>query len=238
MFLCGTLDQVTQALTIDDYQSGHLARFLVAEADPPPLTEENMYIEQYDGIDRSEDPWRQRLVDELSDAREFWQNITVPGKLKMVPFDRDAWDRLQKARWEIYQAAKADNQAEALLPTTDRMGNSMMKCAVLLAMADKQTTVRMRHVLKAMSLSEEWYASTAKIAGKIMHSSWSSRQEEILNAIKSHVDGITEAELYKRFRSRMQEKEIESDLSMLIKSESIRKVIEKKRIRYMRATRI
>jgi hypothetical protein len=89
-----------------------------------------------------------------------------------------------------------------------------------------------------MSLSEEWYASTAKIAGKIMHSSWSSRQEEILTAIRSHVDGITEAELYKRFRTKMQEKEIESDLSMLIKEESIRKVIEKKRVRYIRTNRI
>jgi hypothetical protein len=238
MFLCGTLDQVTQALTIDDYQSGHLARFLVAEADPPPLTRESMYIEQYDGIDRSEDPWRQRLIDELSSSREFWQNVTIPGKLKMIPFDREAWKRLQDARYEIYAAAQQDAQAEVLLPTIDRMGNSMMKCSVLLAMAEKQTTVRMRHVLKAMSLSEEWYASTAKIAGKIMHSSWSSRQEEILTAIRSHVDGITEAELYKRFRTKMQEKEIESDLSMLIKEESIRKVIEKKRVRYIRTNRI
>ena len=40
MFLCGTLHQVAEHLTIADYQSGHLARFLVAEADPPPLTED------------------------------------------------------------------------------------------------------------------------------------------------------------------------------------------------------
>jgi hypothetical protein len=238
MFLCGTLDQVTSALTIDDYQSGHLARFLVAEADPPPLTEDNMYVEQYDGIDRSEDPWRQRLIDELSDSREYWQNITVPGKLKMVPFDKEAWDRLQRARWEIYQAAKKDDQAEALLPTTDRMGTSMMKCAVLLAMADKSTSVRIRHILKAMSLAEEWYASTAKIAGKIMHSTWSSRQEEILTKIRSHVDGVTESEIYMRFRTKMQEKEIESDLSMLIKARLIKKVIEKKRIRYISVSRV
>ena len=238
MFLCGTLDQVTTALTIEDYQSGHLARFLVAEADPPPMTEDDMYAEQYDGVDRSEDPFRQRLMDELSNSRSFWETSTTPGKLRMVPFDPRAWDRLQKAKWEIYQSAKENDQAEALLPTTDRMGTSLMKAAVLIAMAEREPRVGMRHVFKAMHLAEEWYTSTATIAGRIMHSSWSARQEEILTKIRSHVDGVTEAEIYARFRSKMQEKEIESDLAVLMKAGLIRKVIDKKRIRYIRVSRL
>jgi hypothetical protein len=238
MFLCGTLDQVTNSLTIEDYQSGHLARFLVAEADPPPMTEEDMYAEQYDGVDRSEDPFRQRLIDELANSREYWYDITEPGRLKMIPFEPIAWDRLQKAKWEIYQKAKEHEQAEALLPTTDRMGTSLMKCAVLIAMSEREPKVSMRHVLKAMQLAEEWYTSTATIAGRIMYSSWSASQEEVLTKIRSQVDGVTEQEIYARFRTKMQEKEIESILTVLMRAGLIMKVIDKKRIRYARVNRL
>lgn len=238
MFLCGTLDQVTEALTIEDYQSGHLARFLVAEADPPPMTEDDMYAEQYDGIDRSEDFGRQRLIEEILAARGFWESNTTPGKLRLIPFTPEAWRRLQKAKWEIYEHAMANDMAEVLLPTTDRMGTSLMKAAVLLAMSERETTVGMRHVLKAMSLGEEWFTSTATIAGRIMHSSWSARQEEILTMIRSRVDGVTQREIYMRFRTKMQEKDIESDLNVLRKAELIRQVNDKGRVRYIRVSRV
>ena len=113
-----------------------------------------------------------------------------------------------------------------------------MKCAVLLAMSEKMERVEMRHVLKAIALAEEWYSATALIAGRIMHSSWSARQEELLAAAKSRVDGITQQELYTRYRTRMQEKDIESDLNVLMKAGLIKKVAERGRIRYIAITRL
>jgi hypothetical protein len=237
MFLCGTLDQVTGALTIEDYQSGHLARFLVAEADPPPMTEEDMYIEQYDGVDRSDDVRRVSLMNNLDAARAFWANQTPPGKTRIVPFSPDAWHRLQKAKWEIYRTAKDHEMAEVLLPTVDRMGTSVMKTAVLLAMAERFTQVEMRHVLKAMFLAEEWYGATARIVGRIMHSSWSAQQEEVLTMVRSRIDGVTQQEIYSRFRTKLQEKDIESIINVLLKAGMVRKIIERGgRIRYIRVS--
>lgn len=239
MFLCGTLDQVTSALTIDDYQSGHLARFLVAEADPPPMTKEDMYIEQYDGQDRSDDIVRRSLLNELAASRQFWLGqVKGFGRPKMIPFTAEAWQRYLDVKWEIYETAKNHELNEVLLPTTDRMGTSVMKCAVLLAMSEKMERVEMRHVLKAIALAEEWYSATAMIAGRILHSSWSARQEELLAAAKSRVDGITQQELYSRYRTRMQEKDIESDLNVLMKAGLIKKVAERGRIRYIAVTRL
>ena len=233
MFLCGTLQQVANALTIEDYQSGHLARFLIAEADPPPVTEESMYTDQFDGQNLSDDAVRQGLLNDIAAARTFWMNVTPPGETVLVPFEDSAWRRLQKAKYGLYQAADGHDLAEVLLPTTARMGDSMMKMAILLAMANREKVVRMPHLLKAMSLTEEWYRSTTRVAGKILHSEWAARQNEILTAIQARKEGVTEQDIYSRFRAKLQEREIESDLHVLTKSGLIHKTMERGRVRYI-----
>lgn len=233
MFLCGTLQQVTEHLTIADYQSGHLARFLVAEADPPPMTEEGMYTDQFDGQTLTDDVIRQGLINDIFAARAFWMEESTPGEPTMIPFDTPTWRRLQKAKWELYNVADKHELKEVLLPTTSRMGDSMMKMAILLAMADREKIVRMPHLLKAMELTEEWYRSTARVAGRILHSKWAAGQNEILAAIQARKEGVTEQEIYSRFRSKMQEKDIESDLHVLAKAGEIHKTMERGRVRYV-----
>lgn len=233
MFLCGTLQQVTAALTIEDYQSGHLARFLVAEADPPPVTEESMYVDQFDGQSLADDAVRQGLLNDVAAARTFWMTVTPPGETVMVPFEDATWKRLQKAKYELYRVAEQHELAEVLLPTTSRMGDSLMKMAILLAMVDREKVVRMPHLLKAMHLAEEWYRSTARVAGKILHSEWAARQNEILTAIQARKEGVTEQDIYSRFRAKVQERDIESDLHVLTKAGLIHKTIERGRVRYI-----
>lgn len=233
MFLCGTLEQVSGALTIEDYQSGHMARFLVAEADPPPLTEESMYTEQFDGQSLDQDMMRQGLLNDIAAARTFWMTVAAPGETVIIPFRDDAWRRLQKAKYELHKAAEEHELAEVLLPTTTRMGDSMMKTAILLAMADREKQVSMPHLLKAMNLTEEWYRATARVAGKILHSEWAARQNEILMAIQSRREGVTEQDIYARFRSKMHEKEIESALHVLSKAGEIHRVLERGRVRFV-----
>lgn len=233
MFLCGTLDQVAEHLTIGDYQSGHLARFLIAEADPPPLTEEGMFTEQFDGQNLTEDTVRQALLNDVFAARAFWMDATKPGEPILIPFDNAAWVRLQKARWELYRTADEHELKEVLIPTTTRMGDSMMKMAILLAMSQREKVVRMPHLLKAMEMTEEWYRSTARVAGRILHSKWAAGQNEILVAIQARKEGLTEQEIFSRFRSKMQLREIESDLHVLAKAGEIHKSNERGRVRYI-----
>lgn len=237
MFLCGTLHQVAESLTVKDYQSGHLARFLIAEADPPPITEEGMYTEQFDGQNLSDDSIRQGLLNDLSAARTFWMSITEPGETVLIPFEAEAWRRLQKAKYLLIQSVEGHEMAEVLLPTAERMGDSMMKMAILLAMADRQRQVRMPHLFRAMELAEEWYKSTVKIAGKILHSEWASRQDEILAAIQARREGVTEQDIYSRFRSKVQKSDIESDLIVLAKSGLIHRRVESGRVRYIPVAR-
>ncbi|MCP9209705.1 DNA-primase RepB domain-containing protein [Streptomyces sp. NEAU-Y11] len=231
--LCGTLEQVSSALSIESYQSGHMARFLVAEADPPPLTEEAMYTEQFDGQLLGEDVMRLGLLNDITAARTFWMGVTEPGNTIRVPWEDDAWKRLQKAKYVLHRAAEGHELAEVLLPTMTRMGDSMMKTAVLLAMSDRKQIVSMPHLLKAMRLTEDWYRSTARVAGKILHSRWAARQNEILIAIQSRREGVTEQDVYSRFHLKMHEKEIESALHVLGKAGRINRVLERGRVRYI-----
>jgi hypothetical protein len=233
MFLAGTTAQVTKVLTVDDYQSGHLARFLIAEADPPPMTKEMMYSEQYDGSEDAFDGLRHTLMNRLNEARDFWEARTPPGALKLIPFEKEAWHRLQDAQWDIYHAASRHEMHEMMEATAKRMGDSLMKACVLLAMSEGREKVEMRHLYKAMDLAEEWYANAVTVAGRIMHSSWSARQEEILTMIRGRMDGVTQAEIYARFRHKMQERELDSDLSTLTKANMIKRIPQQGRVRYI-----
>lgn len=233
MFLAGTTKQVAEVLTVKDYQSGHLARFLITEADPPPMTKEMMYSEQYDGSEDAFDGMRHTLITRIRDAREFWQDITPPGSLKLINFDDDAWRLLQDAQWGLYEASITNEMHEVLEATAKRMGDSLQKVCVLLAMSECKTKVTMRHVLKATFLAEEWYAHAVNFAGKLMHSVWSGRQEEILAMVRSRLDGVTQAEIYSRFRHKMQEREIDSDLAMLVKAQEMRTIRQGTRVRYL-----
>lgn len=233
MFLAGTLNQVTEVLTVKDYQSGHLARFLIAEADPPPMTRDMMYSEQYDGSEDAFDGLRHTLLNELRDARSFWQDLTPPGALKLIPFEPEAWVRLQDGQWSLYEATIHHEMHDVMEATAKRMGDSLMKTCVLLAMAERKERVELRHVYKALALAEEWYAHAVTVAGRIMHSSWSARQEEILSVIRARLDGVTQAEIYARFRHKMQEREIDSDLNVLVKSNLIRRVPGNGRVKYL-----
>jgi hypothetical protein len=236
MFLCGTIQQVTTSLTVADYQSGHLARFLAVEADPPPLTQDRVRTEQHRGGHGKDDVRRRNLTIDLQMARDAWHDKTDGGRVKEeIFFEDDAWDRLQDAIWYLLDKAQTDKTlAELLTPTAQRMGMSMMKTAILIAMADAKEIVTMRHVLKAIELAEEWYTTTAIIAGKVVSSVWAARQEEMILKIRARTDGITEDEIYSHFRSRYNGSEIAHDLEILLKANEIMKINEKNgRIRYL-----
>jgi hypothetical protein len=236
-FLCGTLEQVSNALTIESYQSGHMARFLVAEADPPPLSEEDMYMEQFEGQTLDEDVMRRGLLNDVAAARAFWMAITPPGETVMVNFEPETWQRLQKAKYELYKAAEKHELSEVLLPTMVRMGDSMMKTAILVAMSERERLVRLPHLYKAMHLTEDWYRSTSRVAGKILHTEWESNQNEILTAIQSRREGITEREVYSRFGSKMPVKELETNLYVLAKAGWIHKRQERGLVRFIPVAR-
>lgn len=235
LFLAGTMEQMAEVLTIKDYQSGHLARYVLADAEPPPMTEEDMYMDQYDGSDDQYDGLRHSLLNSFYAARDFWQEITPPGSLKLIPFEEDAWKRLQRAQWQIYSPTIGHEMQKVMEATAKRMGDSMMKVAVLLAMSDRCQKVSLKHVYKAMELAEEWYANALTVAGKIMHSSWSAQQEEILAMIRGRTDGVTEMEIYGRFRQRVKKQDLESNLEYIVKAGLADRIVLQGRPRYIRS---
>ncbi|MFB7858770.1 DNA-primase RepB domain-containing protein [Rhodococcus qingshengii] len=234
LFLGGTIQQVTGALTLADYQSGFMSRFLPVEADPPPLSEEQIWMEQASQINVGGDYVREGLMQELIAGREFWYNeINKFGDPFTVFFEDDAWKRLQKARISLYKSAVEHPLREVLEPVSQRIGISLMKFAILLAMGERRKKAEVRHVLKAMDVTTDWFQSSVKIAGMILDSKWGARQDEILNAVKNRMDGITRKEIFGRFRTKMEHRDLESALNVLLESELITAHEVNNRVRYV-----
>jgi len=237
LFQCGTTEQVTKLLTTTDYENGHMARFLCAYANPSMPSAESMYMDLSGvSMEAGEDEERDALLAEIAAMRSFWsidQGIHQ-GDLVKIPFEPDADKRWNAYQYKVLQDSQNTDMGAILSPTALRMGISTMKMAILLAMAERETTVNMRHLLKAIHMSEEWYASTLIIAGKIEASSWYEQQEQILAAIESRIDGITQSEVFSRFCNRMTTEEIEKAIKALEKRGDIVVKEEKKSIRLRR----
>lgn len=240
LFQCGTTEQVTKLLTTTDYENGHMARFLCAYANPTMPSAESMYM-SLSGVsmEAGGDEERDDLLAEIAAMRGFWsvdQGIRQ-GDLVQIPFEPDAEQRWNAYQYQLLTDSQNTDLGAILSPTALRMGISTMKMAILLAMAERETTVSMKHLLKAIYMSEEWYASTLIIAGKIEASSWFEQQEQILAAIESRVDGITQAEIFSRFCNRMTTEEIEKAIKALDKRGEIVVKEEKKSVRLRRNNR-
>lgn len=235
LFQCGTTEKVAKLLTVEDYQSGHMTRFLCAYANPPMPTAEQMYLDlsggEYDGDET--DPERDALLAELENSREYWseERGIVRGRPMKISFPKDVEVRWNEFQYMLVKSAEDSMLKGVLSPTANRMGISTMKVAALLAMADRESQVSMEHLLKAMSLAEEWYASTVIVAGKIEASSWYEHQEQILSAIQSKTDGVTQSEIFTRFCNRMTIEEIEKAIKALEKRGDIKIRETNKRVR-------
>lgn len=211
MNFTGITEDVTDHLTTRDFGSGYLARFLFVTAEPPKRTKESEYLPQTASRE-SVPPY---IVDRIKEAREFWDRLSERGNPEVVRFSDEAWERWNQLAWDMGEDAQRYDMADIMEPVSDRLAKSVMKVACLIAMSEQHTTVQMRHLLKAIELGEEWYRHMVFIAAKVRESFWQKQQDEILVAISGLQDGLTEAQILRKFRGKMILRDIESALDVL-----------------------
>lgn len=234
LFLCGTLEQVTEELTVKNYQSGMLTRFLVAEAEAPPLSWDTIYFDQFMGDSHEEDDQRKDLVEFLREGKFFWRRELKGSRVKIIHFEPEAWIRYKEARFSILSSVENHPLGDIIEPTLTRTCDSIMKCSILLAMSEQCLQVKKKHVLKTLEFAEDWYRAVIKIASRVSDTPWSAMQDEILDVIRSKVGGITKQEIFRRFRKKYPERDIETSLSVLVKSRLTEVISEPGgRVRYL-----
>ena len=169
--LCmGILDQAAGNLKVEKIASGFIPRCLPVLPEPTDFdpartmndfailaSADNETLQRQDNafnlnlqlLIRAKHYWRQE--------REALEPFTVEGEdaRALIAFDAKALDRICDAGNMC--AVLADQHplySEYLAPCVERLGLSMLRMAALIAAAEQQTTVRLRHAVKAIQLAE------------------------------------------------------------------------------------
>lgn len=169
--LCmGILDQAAGNLKVEKIASGFIPRCLPVLPEPTDFdptrtmndftilsSADNETLQRQDNafnlnlqlLIRAKHYWRQE--------REALEPFTVGGEdaRALIAFDAKALDRIRDAGNMC--AVLADQHplySEYLVPCVERLGLSMLRMAALIAAAEQQTVVRLRHAVKAIQLAE------------------------------------------------------------------------------------
>lgn len=169
--LCmGILDQAAGSLKVEKIASGFVPRCLPVlpeptEFDPARTMNDFTILSSADNetLQRQDNAFNLNLQ-LLLRAKHYWRQerealepFTVEGEdaRALIAFDAKALDRICDAGNMC--AVLADQHplySEYLVPCVERLGLSMLRMAALIAAAEQQTVVRLRHAVKAIQLAE------------------------------------------------------------------------------------
>lgn len=208
-FAMGIRDQLADYLTIEDFQSGFLTRFIYVEADAPPRTPESDWLEQASPDEAKHgDPVLKELVDKLTDARDHWESFIDPATAtQAVPCKPEAWLRLNKFIVDILDAAEGYERRAIIEASSQRLSLSILKAATLLAMYDCKDEVEMSHMLAAINFCGSWFVHMVSMAERISASAWKRRLDKLQNFLLGKGGISTYEAAYNHFKSDVRPRE-------------------------------
>ena len=198
MLLTGILTEVTQVLTVTNYRSGFLTRFLYVVGERPDDYEAPP-VEQASEEDEKKDEVFDALIEHLRKNRNYWEMYGGHGDTHPLRVEDDAWARFQVYEKDVNSAANDSKYAEIIGTTSERMIISTLKLACLLAMDDKAMRVSMVHMLQAIAYAGEWFDNAARVASMISESEWQRDVDLLEDYIISRGGTVQYGSAYKQF---------------------------------------
>lgn len=173
LFMMGIVSKITDILTLEDFQSGFLARFIHVIGEPPAKTRAAEWLDQapLNEIVHG-DPLYLQLCNELMAKRTEWSNKVPDFNTIAIRFEDDAWKRWNDANWDMQEAIQQHERAEILEAALDRMSKSAIKAAVLLAMAEGREKVNMDDVLVSLRYAQDWAVDMVRSSEMVSESYW------------------------------------------------------------------
>lgn len=209
VFAGGIKNRTQQLLTLDHVSSGFMPRFvfLTAESDVskvqpmgPPI------VRDLTG--------RQELLDEMDEMYQFYQgagavqskgiklrNANKPQKVyaKLTP---DAWQRFNELESCLLEAGVKSDRPDILTPVYDRLGKSILKCAILIAASknrdEEQVEVTKKHILMAIRYGTGWREYAIDVINGVGKSAYERDIERALSLIKKR-PGISRSTLMQHY---------------------------------------
>lgn len=146
--------------------------------------------------------------------------LSVQGKpqRKNLTATDQAWHRIRQLKDQAIRLGEKSSAPELYTPLYDRLSNTVIKVAILLAGADLSNTIHIHHVQKAIYLSQEWLEAVTEFASAIEEAPemdrWEKKMEKILVWLRAmHPQRVTQTEIMQKFRIRKRDiADIESTL--------------------------
>jgi hypothetical protein len=213
MYMTGILSEATDVLTVTNYRSGFLTRFVyILGRRAEGFRSKPM--EQESEEDSKEDKVFNSLVNHLITNRNYWEMYGGEGKLYKLRADDDAWKRLQQFEVDANAKAEESPYAEIISSTTERMIITTLKLATLLAMDDRSHTVKRTHMLQAIAYAGEWFDNAVTVASMVSESEWQRNVDDLERYINSKGGRVSYGTAYSQFKS-MKPKDFEDMVTAL-----------------------
>lgn len=184
LYLMGIVSKITDILTLEDFQSGFLARFIHVIGEAPERTRESEWLEQapINEMLVGDDRFR-GMVKHLLRARTAWYTRLGGFDTIGIRVHDDAWRRWNDAKWDLLQAVLQHDRAEVLEAGVERLSFSILKAAALIAMADGRDTVSMQDVVSALQYGEGWARHMVKSSELVSASYWQKDMDVIADTV-------------------------------------------------------
>lgn len=222
----GIKHQVTEYLTLEDFQSGFLARFIYLEGEKNIRTAESDAIPLKAPAERAaEQMVFLDMIQNLETAREHWVSFT-PGGVEAetidVPMTPEAHQRLNKFITPILDLAEAHPRSSAALATASRLTISTMKAAALLAMYDCEDEIQLKHMLSAINYAARWTRNMFNIIESVADNAWKRTLDAVLDFVVLKGGSVTWSACYKHFMGDMDAKQFMRVIDALTDAEILR----------------
>lgn len=219
MFMMGILEEATDVLTVTNYKSGFLTRFVYVIGKRPENYEEPE-VEQSDEEDEDDDPVFNGLINHLILNRSYWEfRIPEPGKTIPLRAEEDAWTRHKLFRKDVERLAGESKYAEIIGTTSERLTWTTLKLAALLAMDDRSATIKLPHMLQAIAYAGEWFDNSVEVASLVNESEWLREVNKVEQFIAAKTK-VSKDTVYRNFP--MKPREFQEIIDALIERGSIK----------------
>lgn len=192
----GIRSEVAEILTKRNFESGFLARALWSVGEPTRAA-----LEADAFVFRNPDESRLRedeVFDELTEALiDRWTDIDEP---VMMVADTATTRRMNSWVRDLRQMASQMGGEHTLVAVSQRLSESVMKAAALLALHEGSDTVTIRHALFALRQAELWVKDMLLMLQEVSSSEFERRLAEVEHYIASGKnEGRTDTECRKHF---------------------------------------
>ena len=162
------------------------------------------------------------LLRQILDARDYWESFTEP----LTPTTEPIWptpealDRIKTLRTDMSTVIRRFGKEEAQ-SSMDRLTQSVLKEAALLAMSEQKEEVSLDHVLSVISYAGDWFRNMLLMVEDVAASDWAATLDKVTGKLLENDGTMSAKKLYAAFKDDFKPREWSEIINALTDSGNV-----------------